>query len=730
VADLTVRGVIEFLLKGTGLKQAKEGLEGAEKAAKKTGQEISRTTKVAAGLERQFFRIFGGAALLAFGRAAVTEFAKVERGLGVLREQMTALGIDAAVQLPRVRAFLEAIEAGGGALLADTIPAFARLLRVTKDVDAALAGTKLAADISEAGFQTASSAAETLANLMQGRARMAAQSLGIELRKLNGEQKTNAELIDEVITLYSGMTERLRDTQDGLDKSAAAWASVKRAVGEALGEIAGVGDVLLKVVQSILPALQLTWHSVAGTLLGIGRAARVALDPRSWFAPDFADVVGAAFRSGFDQVAPEAEAAQEILSEIWKRGAASAVQTEEKKQAGLAKLRDQAMRAAMAEDEKAAAEKAAKERERAEKLAAERTEFERRVQDDILRVRLEAAADGSAEELQLQRELLDRARDVAVAEAIRLGADVNAVNEQFRLADELLQDESLDRSLEKQREAAERVAEFSARVQAGILEDEIRRAEEAGEESLALRLEQLEREMEQELAEADRLGADRHAVRLKWERRATALEQSEEQKRTQAAKLAANARVQMIATAATAGLTAASALFGEHKAFAIAQAIIDTWAAVNNALATVPYPANIAAAALIAAQGLANVARIRETTKGGGASAESGASAPSGFDDPVNDRAARLGGRRWADDMLRHVSSGFNERLGSMTVAPQPAGAAASIPGGGSPVVPQASDQVRSVHFNGPVFGGRPGMRRFVRMIEGVRRGDRGRRMR
>lgn len=60
------------------------------------------------------------------------------------------------------------------------------------------------------------------------------------------------------------------------------------------------------------------------------------------------------------------------------------------------------------------------------------------------------------------------------------------------------------------------------------------------------------------------------------------------------------------------------AMFGQNKAFAIAQAIISTYQGVAQALRDVPFPANLAAAAAVAAKGFAQVAGIRSTSISGG----------------------------------------------------------------------------------------------------------------
>ena len=72
-----------------------------------------------------------------------------------------------------------------------------------------------------------------------------------------------------------------------------------------------------------------------------------------------------------------------------------------------------------------------------------------------------------------------------------------------------------------------------------------------------------------------------------------------------------------LALASLAGEVAAN-VFEENKAFQIATAIISTYTGVTNALKDFPYPYNIAVGALVAAQGFANVQKIRSTRKGGG----------------------------------------------------------------------------------------------------------------
>lgn len=98
-------------------------------------------------------------------------------------------------------------------------------------------------------------------------------------------------------------------------------------------------------------------------------------------------------------------------------------------------------------------------------------------------------------------------------------------------------------------------------------------------------------------------------------------------------------------------LGAMGAVFGESKALAVADAVINTWAGAARALKDWPAPYSYVIAAATVAAGLAQVAKIQSTQPSTGGK---------GFDDPGNDRAAFLGGRRWAADMIGEFTSGVS----------------------------------------------------------------------
>jgi hypothetical protein len=112
-----------------------------------------------------------------------------------------------------------------------------------------------------------------------------------------------------------------------------------------------------------------------------------------------------------------------------------------------------------------------------------------------------------------------------------------------------------------------------------------------------------------------------------------------------------------------------TALFGDSKAASIAQAIISTYTGMSRAL-ELPYPANLAAMAHVAAQGFANVAAIKSTnvgsSSGGGGSA--GAAAGAGATAAAAPQQQQsftinLEGDRFGREQVRNLISDINDAI-------------------------------------------------------------------
>lgn len=256
---------------------------------------------------------------------------------------------------------------------------------------------------------------------------------------------------------------------------------------------------------------------------------------------------------------------------------------------------------AKANAEKAAAEKAKKTKEDAEKKAAETA---KKIQQEVL-----TSYENGITELQLKI----RERNIGIVDKQKAIEDQNEINqailekERFRLEQGLITQAQFDNTryemqvalqekvyaLEQEKEQQQKEREAMNLDNRRILQ------EQSMTDEFDLRQMQLDQQYQQELANAERIGADTTLVKQKYE---------DQKKKIEAARL--NATLQM--NADTAGNIAS--ILGEEsaagKAFAIAQATINTYLAATKAMTSLPFPANVAAAAATIVSGLKQVASI------------------------------------------------------------------------------------------------------------------------
>jgi hypothetical protein len=886
MADTTIRAIIKLLVEGGHIpKEVAKDLTDVGKAGKTASSGLTETGKSAAtaggllktSLASLSVGVIAGVMaalaalrqLTAFVVSSVKEYAGLERRFNAVRHEMQTLGIDATQALPKVKAFLDSL---GAEKLKDTLPTFQKFLGITKDVDAALAATKLAADASESGLIDLGQASDALAQIMQGKAAGAATALGIELRKQSGQMKTNAELVEEFEKKFGGLGDAFNDTEDATDKFSASWSKMKMDLGQSFAAVAKpVIEFLSNIptaLRSLGPIAVKTGFELAGFFTGLGKAAAAAFDLKTIATEGFgayAAKIKGAFQEGLATFAPEIEGAKEELDALWaKTGQSSGNAYAE----GLKKLIEQANRARQGEESKAA-------REAAEK----RLEFERGVEQRILETKIAMAKEGSAERLALEKQLYDLQETIAVEAARKAGSDVELVHEEFRQQRALKDKASLEAGLKlagdaeaqllaariaaakegsderltlelaqmrRIRDLALRDAEQSEAAKAAIREafriseeaaiaaheekkkqDSVDTEKKRADEALAAlrslldakhELQQEDFKLEGELAlaelakqEADELAAIEHherekeAVRAKYRKlRATAEEDAVKKRKQLLVQQRAGEIADALAIAET-WVGVAATIFNKNKSLAIAQAVISALVGAARAIEFYgPTPWGFAMAAVALAQGYARVREIRATTlgsTGGGAGATAAAAAPQppgsgvgapgsasgtptaspmpgapagsgpkaigqGFDDPAHDRAAYLGGRRWAEDFVRNTESGWREGLrteekGRPAMSPAPAKfdreavrAALSGPGStltagaraGGPSLdaqeivsgitkaleplaastesrePKSVDQ--SVTINGNIYGGDEGLRQLSRELTRAKRLD------
>lgn len=236
-------------------------------------------------------------------------------------------------------------------------------------------------------------------------------------------------------------------------------------------------------------------------------------------------------------------------------------------------------------DKDANDKKVREELEAEQKIAEQRYEIERKTEDDILKLKIDSAEKWSTERYSLELEALKRQRDAEIKAAEEIGADVEKINEKFGVG-----------VINMFKSYA------SARVQA---------ARDVQDELDKIRDEDLEKERE----------ANREKLKAELDRNDAefAAYYDYVQDRIDLNKLEADTRQAQMDTLLGATQTFLATAFEDSKAAAIASAIINTAEGVTKALAQGGY-FGIAMAAIVAATGAVQIAKIQSTTRGSNSS--------------------------------------------------------------------------------------------------------------
>ncbi len=191
----------------------------------------------------------------------------------------------------------------------------------------------------------------------------------------------------------------------------------------------------------------------------------------------------------------------------------------------------------------------------------------------------------------------------------------------------LLKQDLLNKGYEDQAKRDEKAAKEKRDFDEGIRKDLARLQLELAEDAADQRAAELaaaEQDYVDDYNRALKLGGDIANVEEKYRRKRASINKKYDEAQAKVDKAAAANKVQMYAQAAQMSVQALQTLFGNSKALAIAQAIIDTFLGANRALAELG-PFGPPVAALIIAAGLKNVATIRKTNpqkeSGGGGAA-------------------------------------------------------------------------------------------------------------
>lgn len=607
MADISIRGLINLVLEGKGAVDATKQLKETERAAKETGEALERT----GGTLRRFAGWLAAAFSVNVLASFVREFAKIERGFNGIAASIRSIGGDVAKELPRVKEFLLAL---GPEKLGDTIPAYQKFVGILKDTNAAMLATKIATGAAESGLADMGRATEGVAALLQGRALGAAQAFGLELRKTNGELKTNAELFEELRAKVEAFGAAGKDTAEQFDTLEGSLTRLRLEVGEALAPAVGT--------------LATALFHVIGAAKDLGTVWGVVIDQMVTQTQNFGSLIGEAFnlkraiKSPADYAAAVSEAYQRITRdgllafETLKEGVAAnhtqaaAAVTDEA--AGVKKILEVANRARLEETKKTNAET---KKETKDALADYEKEYLRFYE------RLDALArdhENETAELELRTQ---RERAQARLAAAREQGDAEAELEAALLDEQLaLFEDNLDKHAEIAKQAIRRETDARVEAEQGVI----------AAAELALQQEQIT--------------ADQKVAIVKTaETRIEALRRRGATAEMVLARETARAKKELALQGVGDIAGALASVFEDQKGFAIAAATIDALAGANKALndpTPMPFWVRIAAAAAVLARGYANVRAIKSTSLGSGGgggdiSAGSGAIAAGGPPPPV-----------------------------------------------------------------------------------------------
>lgn len=358
----------------------------------------------------------------------------------------------------------------------------------------------------------------------------------------------------------------------------------------------------------------------------------------------------------------------------------------------------------------------ARELQDARDKAQQKAEIDRQAEDGLLHEEISRTEQGSAARLDLELQLLKSQEDAAVKSAGTSEEAIAAIRRTFDLKrlDEVMQFEqqktSITLAAAQERLQAEQQLHAAYAEQAQVAAgNNITAQINAERDALAVKFQddlaaldtqtQAERDVELGRLKAGQITNEQYQRAITQingtaSTKRLTIETNFQTSNEQLDRRVTQAKIQGIFAVAHASLNLGAELFGKNKNLAIANAIINTAEGVTMALATLPPPYSYVVAALTAAAGTIQIAKIKSTNPGGGSAAGAGVGAGAGGgggrqkrekppkpadtetrvsplsaaggggngDESRHQPLAYLGGRQWEDNWARVIGSGFQDR--------------------------------------------------------------------
>lgn len=567
-AILKDKGLIDAKAKVGDLEKQVAGLKGKLEGAAGASRGFSDALKsaiapIAAALTVQ--------KLTAFVYEAAEAQREMERRTNALTGTLQQLGLPVEKSMAQINEFTASLAELTGVVDDDSIPALQQFVGLTGNVEAAMVATKVAALLSSEGFGTFGDTVAIVANLMAGKVDPAAKSLGIA-------GKAMAESWDKPLKVFDILIERVNNSAAAMVENEGATAHLSAAwdrFGDAVGDGARVG---LGWVKDLLTGM-------------VNLATRGA---------DAIQIAGFKIATFWQRaIASRDDDTQTLIELDWQEAALreSLEQKYTKARVGSEKVADSeivALRKAMADLLKNARDKQLSEEQKAAEAAAQKN-FERLTKESEARYKIKEQ--DRKRTSALEADVLAKSQEIQNAQLEATARDLMKAYFDEAMGRKALAQAERD---DEQAVNEERLINFR-----GTLAEQLRLYADYLAEKRDLDIAQAEADMEAEIAAANGTESAIAAARQKYATKVRGIRVKEAKDQDAINEQRKKSDLE----AAQYGIGVLAQAFPQFKAFAIAQAVIDTYAGADKALAQGGFWGMFMAAAVIAA-GLANVARI------------------------------------------------------------------------------------------------------------------------
>lgn len=591
----------------------------AEKEASDSSKEFGESlSKMGDELAASAAEILAGKEALGFFRDAIAEAIEGEKQLTQFAAANEALGKATKADREENEKWILSLEQASGITKDELIPAYMKLVGATGDVAQAQAYMQIATGAASRGFGDLGTNATVLSRFLlnpDGPVR-GFSALAIEINKMKKEGASATQIMTKLGAQFGDAGAAVDTNAQQVARAKVQWSEFKESVG----------SLAMSIVQYLKPALEIAALAITAVIVGAQKLA------------GYLGVLGGSFYGFFRAVA-------EALSGNLKAAGAYFKGT-------IAEIKD-GFKQVEADADKTAA-----------KLTAAFNTGSTAIKSTTEVTKLATAAiQTHGKALDTLEEVIKRVENTAKLAGqgeydtlVKLIQGYLQVEKTYELtADERLKIDAKIKDADHQLAAAKMADDAVLAAQA---EQELK--DFTKRETLKLKTvrTQIDQELKLKLQAYEKLKKMDSAygtyVAGLYEQEATDVEVTEEKKNEYAEKAAeirkGIAERELATEKQVLGdaLALASDAFGDSKAISIAKATISTYEGAANALAEVEYPLNIVAAALVIADGIAQVVQIENTDPSSG----------KGFDDARNDFASYVGGQRWAKDMTDQFTAG------------------------------------------------------------------------